>query len=194
MLKKCKVCGLEKEPIQGIWVMKHGKPEGRTCLACASAAAKIRCRQIRATPEGLEARREASRKLIANSWYNKYDRQRRAIDPLYKLAGNLRSLIIMSMKQKGFKKNTKSEKLVGCSFEHLLAHLQSTLPDWESHDVIHIDHVIPVSAAEDEVEMVALQHWSNLQWLPGSENLKKSDARPEGWEERMMDLVHHTHG
>lgn len=36
--KICKVCGLEKEAIQGIWVMRHGKPSGRTCLACARKA------------------------------------------------------------------------------------------------------------------------------------------------------------
>lgn len=41
-LKLCKVCGKEKPAIQGVWVMKRGKPEGLKCLACARIASRAR--------------------------------------------------------------------------------------------------------------------------------------------------------
>jgi ABC-type ATPase with predicted acetyltransferase domain len=32
----CKICGIEKEAIKGIWVTNKGKPQGRRCLACSA--------------------------------------------------------------------------------------------------------------------------------------------------------------
>ncbi len=39
----CKICGETKEAVQGTWVVSHGKPIGRVCLACSAAANMAAC-------------------------------------------------------------------------------------------------------------------------------------------------------
>jgi len=70
MLKTCKICGLEKEAVQGIWVVSHGRPVGRVCLSCYSEASREKSREAKrkwlATPEGREKSREAMRKMVVD--------------------------------------------------------------------------------------------------------------------------------
>ncbi len=61
MLKKCKTCGEVKEAVKGLWVMRHGRPSGRNCLACRNTLQNIR----RAHPEIKAANQEAARKARA---------------------------------------------------------------------------------------------------------------------------------
>lgn len=60
-LRKCKCCGETKEAVQGTWVLKYGRPEGRVCLACTKAQKTAR----RATPEGKAAMDAACAKFYA---------------------------------------------------------------------------------------------------------------------------------
>ena len=47
--------------------------------------------------------------------------------------------------------------------------------NWKNHGEWHIDHIKPLSSAKSEEEMNKLFHYSNLQPLWASENLKKRD-------------------
>jgi len=89
----------------------------------------------------------------------------------------VRSLIRQSFKHKGLRKNTLSEKILGCSFKEFKQHLESQFKDWMNWDNYglytygkinygwDIDHIIPVSSAETEEELLRLNHHSNLQPL-----------------------------
>jgi hypothetical protein len=40
---------------------------------------------------------------------------------------------------------------------------------------LHIDHIIPISTAKTEQDVIKLNHYTNLQWLIDKDNLKKSN-------------------
>lgn len=72
---------------------------------------------------------------------------------------------------------------IGCSIEELRKHLENNFADgmsWENHGEWHIDHIIPVSSfdyspGKIEESLHKCWHYSNLQPLWASDNLKKSN-------------------
>jgi len=106
-------------------------------------------------------------------------KEKRKNDPLFKLKDNLRSLIRESIKNKGYKKLTKTELILGCSFEEFKNHLEFKFEDWMNWDNYgnpkdgivainkswDIDHIIPCSSALNEEELIKLNHYTNLQPL-----------------------------
>ena len=107
---------------------------------------------------------------------NKNHKKRYANDDLYKITCNLRSLIKNSFKRKGYDKKTRTNKILGCSYEELKAHLESQfLPwmTWNNHGLYNgaegfgwdIDHIIPLSTAKTEEDVIILNHYTNLQPL-----------------------------
>ena len=105
-----------------------------------------------------------------------YRKARKASDPLFKLRLNLSSLVCMSFKVKGWSKTTKTQALLGCTFEELAAHLQSkfeTGMTLENHGDWHIDHIIPCATATTPEELEKLFHFTNLQPLWAADNLSK---------------------
>ena len=120
---------------------------------------------------------------------NLYRRERRKNDDLHRITHNVRSLIRQSFKYKGFKKNSLSEKILGCSFEEFKNHLESLFSDWmtwdnyglyESNKLNYgwdIDHIIPLASATCETDIIKLNHFSNLQPLCSftNRNIKMDD-------------------
>lgn len=104
----------------------------------------------------------------------------RETDPLYKLKENTRNLILKSFKRRGFSKNSRTAKILGCTWGELQDHLFSTWRDnygqeWNGEDY-HIDHIIPLATATTEQEVIELCHYTNLQMLTPDDNLAKSDS------------------
>lgn len=113
------------------------------------------------------------------TYKSNYVKNRKATDPLYKLTSNIRSLIRQSFRYRGIKKNTISEKILGCSFEHFKEHLESKFLPWmnwsnkgnwngipkEPNVAWDIDHIIPISTAKTEEDIIRLNHYTNLQPL-----------------------------
>jgi len=65
---------------------------------------------------------------------NLYLNERRKNDPLFKLITNVRNLIYNSFYYNGYSKNSKTEELLGCSFEELKQHLESKFEPWMNWD------------------------------------------------------------
>jgi hypothetical protein len=93
-----------------------------------------------------------------------------------KFASNIRNLIGHSIRKKGFIKKSKTNDILGCSFEELKQHLESKFEpwmDWNNRGLYNgelnygwdIDHIIPVSSAKTEEEILKLNHYINLQPL-----------------------------
>jgi len=117
---------------------------------------------------------EVNKEKIA-SHHLAYSKEKRAADPLYRAKDNIRALIYQVINVRGFKKASRTEAIVGCSFSDLLQFLGPRPDD------AHLDHICPCSQARDEQELLKLQHYTNLRWLPAQENLLKSDNKtPEG--------------
>ena len=107
---------------------------------------------------------------------NEWEKNKRKTDELYKLKGNIRSLIRMSLKSRGTKKNTKTVQILGCTFEYFKKHLESQFEpwmNWENRGKYNgtpnfgwdIDHIIPLSSFETADDVIKLNHYTNLQPL-----------------------------
>lgn len=97
-------------------------------------------------------------------------------DIIFALSLRIRTSISNSIKRLGFSKKSKSEEILGCSFEEFKIYLEGKFEDWmnwENRGLYNgemnygwdIDHVIPVSSAKTEEEVYILNHYSNLQPL-----------------------------
>ena len=76
------------------------------------------------------------------------------------------------------KKNNKTFNMIGCSPEFLKEHLEKQFVDgmnWENRGDWHIDHILPLSSAQNEDEIYKLCHYTNLQPLWAEDNIKKSN-------------------
>lgn len=107
---------------------------------------------------------------------NTYFRERKKVDILFKLSCNLRSSIVNIFNKSGYSKHSKTIQIIGCSFEELKIHLESKFEPWmtwENRGKYNgefdfgwdIDHIIPISAAGNEEEVLKLNHYTNLQPL-----------------------------
>ena len=111
--------------------------------------------------------------------HRNYRKKRIEADPLYKLICATRSLIKMSIKGKGYKKITKTETLLGCSYQEFKNHLEKQFQTWmhwdnygnpkngtlEPNKNWDIDHIIPMSTAKTEEDIIRLNNYTNLRPL-----------------------------
>lgn len=133
-----------------------------------------------------EYRTENKSKLNENR--KKYRRNKKDSDPLFKLKGDIRGLILQAFKKscKGkYKKNSKTLNILGCSHEEFKAHIESQFLNWmnwnnhgncetnEYNCTWNIDHIMPISLARNEDEIYMLNHWSNFQPLCSKVNRDK---------------------
>jgi hypothetical protein len=98
------------------------------------------------------------------------------VDPIYTLRRNMRSRLTQFRKNK----TKKTCELIGCNWEQLKNYLESKFQDgmsWNNYSYYgwHIDHIIPLSSAITKDDIEKLCHYTNLQPLWGSDNLKKSN-------------------
>ena len=106
-------------------------------------------------------------------------KKRKELDPLFKLKENTKSLIREGLKRNGYKKYSNTENILGCSYEDFKIHLESKFESWmnwenygKPNDNIYelnktwdIDHIIPLSSAKNEKELLELCEFTNLQPL-----------------------------
>jgi len=115
-------------------------------------------------------------KLELNKKRRVYIKNKLKTDPLFKLKHNLACLIRISIKSNGFTKKSRTNNILGCSFEEFKEHIESQWEDWMNWDnygkyngeLSHgwdIDHIIPISSAINERETLKLNHYNNLQPL-----------------------------
>lgn len=111
-------------------------------------------------------------------YHNNYVLKRKREDPLFKLIHNIRALVFMSLKYGGYSKKTKTYRILGCSYEEFKIYLENKFTEdmnWDNLGEWQIDHIIPVSSAKTEEEMIKLNHYLNLQPLWESDNIRKGN-------------------
>ena len=117
---------------------------------------------------------------------NKYLREKRKVDPLYKMKCNLRSRTKIIFKSNGYTKDTKTQEMLGVDWEVCKANIERQFTkgmSWENQGDWHIDHIIPLASANTEQELKKLCHYSNLQPLWAVDNIIKS-AKINGQQNR----------
>jgi hypothetical protein len=110
-----------------------------------------------------------------NAWYL----HKRQTDNLFKLKCNIRSAVRSAFLKHGYVKNSKTIEIVGCSLVELSKHLiQTAKQNYGKHfpkRPYEIDHIVPVSSANTEEELIKLNHYTNLQLLYPLDNKRKSN-------------------
>lgn len=183
MKKVCSKCGEEKE--LELFVKNKqckDKREG-ICKDCRKIYVSKHYQQNK--QQYLELRKKWRKKnpiryktqMIKASKVQKFKRNTNA---LYRLTSNIRSLIRNSIYNNGFKKHTKTHKILGCSFDKFKQYLESQFQEgmtWDNYGRggWHIDHIYPVSKARDEQHLLELNHYTNLQPLWEKDNLAKGN-------------------
>jgi hypothetical protein len=108
-------------------------------------------------------------------------RERYANDPLYALKTTVRNRVGGVFRQSGFRKGSKTEQMVGCTWAELMRHLERQFlrgMTWENRgNAWHIDHIVPLASATTESEVCALCHFSNLRPLWAAANRSKGGRR-----------------
>ena len=107
-----------------------------------------------------------------------YIKKRRA-DPTYKLICSTRNLLNNAFNKRcKVGKAKRAEEILGCSIDFFIEHLKSQFKEGmtiENHGEWHIDHIIPLSTAKTEEDVIRLNHYTNLQPLWAKENILKRD-------------------
>lgn len=104
------------------------------------------------------------------------DKERRKTDPLFKLTKNIRVMVRNTLKKRGYVKNDKTELILGCTIIEFMAYLEGLFEPWmtwENYGLYNgcpsygwdIDHIIRISSATSEPEIILLNHYTNLQPL-----------------------------
>ena len=81
-----------------------------------------------------------------------------------------------SLRSDGYLKESKTESILGCSFEYFKLYLESKFENWMTWDNYglfngelkygwDIDHIKPLSSAETKEDIIKLNHYTNLQPL-----------------------------
>jgi hypothetical protein len=108
-----------------------------------------------------------------------YQRERRINDPIFKLKHSVSRMIRNSLKSKKFRKNSRSVDILGCSIEYFKSYIENRFEDnmtWENYGKVwDIDHIIPLSSAINEEDVIRLNHYLNLQPLDSyiNRNIKR---------------------
>lgn len=99
-------------------------------------------------------------------------------DSLYKLKHNIRGLIRMSFKNLGYNKKSKTFSILGCTSQEFYVHIESQFLEgmtWDNRRLWHIDHIVPISSAKTEEDVIKLNHYTNLRPLWAIDNIRKSN-------------------
>ena len=107
---------------------------------------------------------------------NNYIKERLKTDKLFKLTRSIRSIIKISFRYKGLRKNSKTSIILGCSFKEFKLYIENSFEDWMTWDNYgkyngevnygwDIDHITPLSSALTEDDVIKLNHYTNLQPL-----------------------------
>lgn len=112
-----------------------------------------------------------------NKDYNsKYHKNKMKNDLVYNLSIRIRNSIRKIFKENKMSKNLKTQEILGCSYEEFKSYLESKFETWMNWDNKgkyngkfnygwDIDHIIPISSAKTEEEVIKLNHYTNLQPL-----------------------------
>lgn len=136
-------------------------------------------------------RRKKIKKILNDNYINSEERKERSrinrriyhkmkmeTDVLYKLKHGFQRRLNKSLKRGKFVHSSTIEILdiIGCTFDDFKIHLEDRFEDWMNWDNYgkyngklrygwDIDHIIPISNAVNEEEIVKLNHYTNMQPL-----------------------------
>ena len=127
-------------------------------------------------------------KLERKEYIKNYNLNKRKTDNIFKLKQNISNLIRMYIKRNGYTKNSKTFDILGCTYEFFLEYIKNQFEPWMTlenngiytgnyNETWQIDHIIPISNATNEDEVIKLNHYTNLRPLCSRKNIEKSNIQ-----------------
>lgn len=186
--KSCKHCNSEHPLTEEHW---RFLPRGYTCrikhrqdkLAWYARTREKRLEVAAAYRKvTINKKKEYDKAYGKTPQYKEYQRNyhytRRHSDVEYKIRTNIRSRLKDAMRAKVL---TRTNKLLGCTIGEFRVYLEGKfLPGmtWDNYGKTwHIDHVFPLSKVNlfDEIELLKVTNYTNLQPLWALDNIRKSN-------------------
>jgi len=185
-MKQCNKCNEVKELDQYHKCSRNVGGLVQVCKKCRNDqqrayrivhADKIRERKALyylANKEKFQAYHEKNKPRILERQYAR-NKKRYHLDPAYRLSAILRGRLHKALN--GNAKAASTLELLGCTAEHARFHIESQFTEGMTWENIHVDHIQPCASfdLEDPSEQRKCFHYSNLQPLFASDNLRKSD-------------------
>lgn len=113
--------------------------------------------------------------------------ERMKSDPVYAMRMVVSRSIRGVISRMGYTKRNRTYEILGCSWEFFKGYIEAKFQEgmtWENRCDWEIDHIIPVSSATTEEEVLRLNHYTNLQPLWSWQNRQKGTSHdwqiPEG--------------
>ena len=123
--------------------------------------------------------RELNKEHVDN-YKRDYERNRRRIDPKYRLGARTRTALYTCLKEANVAKYRSTFLLLGYTLEELMSHLEALFTEgmtWDNYGEWHVDHKIPMASfnfeTTDDREFKLCWCLDNLQPLWGPDNLSK---------------------
>lgn len=190
-MKKCSTCNVEKDLSE--FSIRRSEKDGLSysCRECSSKRNKKYTIENRDDLNSkkreyyLKNKEEIKRKN--REYYHKYKERdkgkktkyvsnRRKIDHLFNLRILISQLVGKSLNVKGYSKRSKTQDIIGISYQEFKQHLESKFEpwmSWENHGKYNrelnygwdIDHIIPLCSAKTYEDIIKLNHYTNLQPL-----------------------------
>ena len=172
----CKKCALDNHKLVEIsnsdLLLFNDIHNNRYLYKDMSVNSGIRCKEC-----ALE-NRKINTKDILREKRRIYHNFRVKNDNMYMCKIYIKNTIRTSLKSNGYTKNSRTQKILGCSYEDFKLHFENLfLPgmSWNNRKYWHIDHIIPSDFAINEEELIKLNNYKNLRPLWENMNLEKSN-------------------
>lgn len=198
-IKKCKVCNQEKSVLE--FNKRKGSVDGyrNDCKKCQVEKSMINPKKkennkryyqnnkekikekVRIYQQNNTQKKKENKKAYQSNNRDKINESRKNryyTDPVYKLERNIRGAISKALKRNGYSKKSRTFEILGCTFEEFKIYIEKQFQEgmsWKNHGEWHLDHKIPISWANNEVEVYELSKFTNFQPLWADENMKKKN-------------------
>ena len=143
-----------------------------------SKKVRDRVRKYKDTHKEQVDERNARYRAAHSKEHTEYIKMRRK-DPTYKLICATRNLLNNAFNKRCKVAKTKQvEEILGCTIDCFIKHLEKQFKEGmtiENHGEWHIDHIVPLSTAKTEEDVIKLNHYTNLQPLWAKENIIKGN-------------------
>ena len=179
-LKVCPSCRIEKPTEQ--FSVARARPDGRQshCKQCNIVRYQAnrdrilaqRANHLQLNLEEISAKRkkyEEDRREKKAAYNAEYQRKRLQNDPLFRFQHNVRALVHCAFTYYGFRKDSKTVEVLGMSFEDFRHYIKTMFkPGWtfeNQRTLWDLDHIVPMSTAQTEEDVIRLNHYTNFQPL-----------------------------
>jgi hypothetical protein len=120
-------------------------------------------------------------------YYNEWQKKKYHSDPIFRLKHSISNAIHKGFKRIKSSKNTRSQEILGCSFEEFKIYIENQFKEgmtWGNHGEWELDHIVPHYLARTKEDVISINHHSN--WRP----LWRKENGPGGkWYKLDLDII-----